>query len=147
MMEDVFGIRKDKERAEDLYERAKDRFEFIPFYPKEKAYKIIEESYESIKELFTALMYLEGYKTLSHIKLLEFVQKKFNLLDEKEFRLVDNLRKFRNGTMYYGQKISSDFLDNYMKEINRLINKLIISVGGRLNPRLGSMKLGSKNEK
>jgi hypothetical protein len=124
-MEEVFKIKKDRERAEDLFLRAKDRFEFIPFYPKEKVYKIIEESYESIKELVTSLMYLEGYKTLSHIKLFEFIQKRFEIFNRKEFKLIDNLRRFRNGTMYYGEKISSDFLENHFEEIERITKKLI----------------------
>lgn len=87
MSDDIFNVKKDKARAEDLYFRAKDRFEFIPFYPKDKTYKIIEESYESIKELLTSLMYLEGYKTLSHIKLIEFIQGKFNLFENKELKM------------------------------------------------------------
>lgn len=132
MNEDVFKIKKDKMRAEDLYLRAKDRFEFISFYPKEKVYKIIEESYESLKELLTSLMYLEGYKTLSHIKLIEFIQDKFNLFSDKEFRLINNLRKFRNGTMYYGEKISSGFLDNHFNEIIFLNKKLIKFVRDKL---------------
>ena len=125
MNEEIFKIKKDGVRAEDLFLRAKDRFEFIPFYPREKVYKIIEESYESIKELLTALMYFEGYKTLSHIKLIEFVQEKFSIFSDSEFKLIDDLRKFRNGTMYYGEKISSDFLDNHFEKIDVLIKKLI----------------------
>lgn len=125
MSDEVFKISKDKDRAEDLYNRAKDRYEFLPFYPKDKTYKIIEESYESIKELLTSLMYLGGYKTLSHIKLLEFIQQEFQLFNDKEFHLIDTLRKFRNGTMYYGEKIEADFLDNYFEDINLLVKKLI----------------------
>ncbi len=132
MIKEIFKIRKDKERAEDLYFRAKDRFEFISFYPREKVYKIIEESYESIKELLISLMYFSGYKTLSHIKLLEYVQKEFEIFNEKELKLVKNLRKFRNGTMYYGQKISSNFLDNYFDEITFLVKKLIKFVEKKL---------------
>jgi len=132
MIKEIFKIRKDKERAEDLYFRAKDRFEFISFYPREKVYKIIEESYESIKELLISLMYFSGYKTLSHIKLLEYVQKEFEIFNEKELKLVKNLGKFRNGTMYYGQKISSNFLDNYFDEITFLVKKLIKFVEKKL---------------
>jgi len=131
-MEDVFKIKRDKLRAEDLYLRAKDRFEFISFYPKDKVYKIIEESYESIKELLTSLMYTTGYKTLSHIKLIIFTNKKFDLFTESELKLVNSLRKFRNGTMYYGEKISFDFLDNHNEKIGLLINKLIKFVKDKL---------------
>jgi len=131
-MDEIFKIKKDFERAEDLFLRAKDRFEFISFYPKDKVYKIIEESYESIKELLTSLMYFEGYKTLSHISLINFIQDKFKLFDDKEFKLIDNLRRFRNGTMYYGEKISINFLDNHLDKINILMNKLIKFVDKKL---------------
>ena len=131
-MEEVFSIKKDNIRAKDLYLRAKDRFEFIPFYPEEKVYKIIEESYESIKEFFTSLMYLEGFKTLSHIKLIFFIQERFKLFKDKEIKLINTLRKFRNGTMYYGENISKDFLDNFKEDINKIIKKLISFVGREL---------------
>lgn len=124
-MEEVFKITKDKERAEDLYLLALDRFEFIPHYPKDKTYKIIEEYYESIKELLTSYMYLEGYKTLSHVALIEFVKLKIDILDRNDFVLIDNLRKFRNGTMYYGEKISKDFLVNYERDIKSICEKLL----------------------
>ncbi len=133
MNEEIFKVKKDRERAEYLFLRAKDRFEFIPHYPRDKTYKIIEESYESIKELLTSLMYLMGYKTLSHVKLLEFMQEKFHFFDEKESRMVNTLRKFRNGTMYYGEKINADFLDNHFDEIAKLINKLLDFVEGKIN--------------
>lgn len=132
MSEEIFKIKKDKIRAENIFLRAKDRFEFISFYPKDKVYKIIEESFEVIKELSTSLMYFEGYKTLSHIKSIEFIQEKFDLFSEKEFKLVDNLRKFRNGTMYYGEKISSDFLENHFENIDSLIRRLIKFVEEKL---------------
>lgn len=132
MSEEIFKIKKDKIRAENIFLRAKDRFEFISFYPKNKVYKIIEESYESLKELLISLMYLEGYKTLSHVKLIEFIQEKFGIFSEREFKLIDNLRKFRNGTMYYGEKISSDFLDNHFENIDILIKRLIEFVEDKL---------------
>lgn len=132
-MDEVFRIKKDKIRAKSIFLLAKDRFEFIEFYPKEKVYKIIEESYESIKELLTSLMYFEGYKTLSHIKLLEFANSKFDLFSPSEYKLIENLRKFRNGTMYYGQNISSSFLDNHLSSIEKVILKLIRFVEDKLS--------------
>ena len=72
MEDEIFKISKDKERAKDLFEMAKERLELLKLIPKDKSYKIIEEYYEIIKELLTAIMYLDGYKTLSHIKLIEY---------------------------------------------------------------------------
>lgn len=131
-MEDVFKISKNIERAKNLFDIAKDRLKIIEIFPKEKVYKIVEEYYEVIKGLLTSLMYLDGYKTLSHITLIEYFNKKYQILEEFQIKLMDTLRKFRNGTLYYGEKISKDFLINNEKEIKKIINKLIKLVEERI---------------
>ena len=132
MSEEIFKITKDIERAKSIFDIAKDRFELMNIYPREKVYKIIEEYYESIKELLVSLMYLDGYKTLSHIKLIEYFKLNYTLLSENQIKLVDALRKLRNGTLYYGEKINKIFLDNNEKEIKFIIDKLIKLVADKL---------------
>lgn len=132
MSEEIFKIRKDIERARSIFGIAKDRFELIEIYPKEKVYKIVEEYYESIKEMIVSMMYFEGCKTLSHIKMIEWIGD-YEIFSEKEIKLIDKLRKLRNGTLYYGEEVSKDFLDNYCKEIEKVISKLIKFVEGKLN--------------
>ena len=124
MDEEIFKISKDKERAQDLFEMAKERLELLKLIPKDKAYKIIEEYYEIIKELLTAVMYLDGYKTLSHVKLIEYFSSRYKVLDEKQNKLIDTLRKFRIGIVYYGRKISKEFLINNEDEIKEIISIL-----------------------
>jgi hypothetical protein len=123
--EEIFRISKDKDRASDLLIMAKERLELIELIPKDKAYKIIEEYYEIIKELLTALMYLDGYKTLSHVKLIEYFSFHYKELDEKEIKLIDTLRKYRIGIVYYGRKISQDFLVNNDGDIIKIIRILL----------------------
>lgn len=126
--EEIFRISKDKERARDLFEMSKERQDMIKLIPKDKTYKIIEEYYEIIKELLTAIMYLDGYKTLSHIKLIEYFSSNYNDLEAKETNLVDTLRRFRISIVYYGKKISTEFLTNNeqnIKEIIRTLTKLV----------------------
>jgi hypothetical protein len=130
--EEIFRISKDKERAKDLFIMAKERLELLELIPKDKAYKIIEEYYEIIKELLTAIMYLDGYKTLSHIKLIEYFSSNYEELDEKELKLVDTLRKFRIGIVYYGRKISQDFLINNEDEIKKIVKTLLKIVEGKV---------------
>ena len=132
-MEEVFRISKDKERAKDLFEMARERLELLGLIPKDKAYKIIEEYYEIIKELFTAIMYNDGYKTLSHVKLIEYFSSKYRKLDEKQIKLVDTLRKFRIGIVYYGRKISQEFLINNEDEIKRIVAILMKLVEDKLS--------------
>lgn len=132
-MEEIFKIRRDKERAKNIFDIAKDRYNLIKIYPKEKIYKIIEEYYETIKELILSLMYLGGDKTLSHIKMIEWFNENFREFPEKEIRLIDSLRKLRNGTLYYGEKSNKIFLDNNEKEIKTLITKLINLTEEKIN--------------
>ena len=120
MEDEIFKISKDKERAKDLFEMAKERLELLKLIPKDKSYKIIEEYYEIIKELLTAIMYLDGYKTLSHIKLIEYFSSNYRELDEVQIKLIDTLRRFRIGIVYYGRKISQEFLINNEKEIKKI---------------------------
>ena len=124
MDEEIFRITKDMERAGDLLEMAKERIDMIKILPRDKPYKFVEEYYEIIKELLTALMYLDGYKILSHKKLIEYFADN-NEIEHSEIKLVDSLRKFRNDIMYYGKKISQDFLTNNEDEINRIIKMLV----------------------
>ncbi len=133
MNEEIFKIRKDVERAKSLFELAKDRFELIKIYPKEKTYKIVEEYYESIKELIVSNMYVGGFKTLSHIKMIKWFSENSDVLLENEIKLLDNLRRLRNGTLYYGEKVNRAFLENNEKEINQILNKMFRFVGDKLN--------------
>jgi|SRR3989344_299581 len=132
MTEEIFKIRKDIERAKSIFEIAKDRLNLIKIYPKEKIYKIIEEYYESIKELIISYMYFEGFKILSHIKMIEWFAQKNQILSETEIRLIDNLRKLRNGTLYYGEKVNKIFLDNNEKNIKEITKKLVKFIEDKL---------------
>ncbi len=80
--------------------------------------------YEIIKELLTATMYLDGYKTLSHVALIDYFFNHYKELGEKDIKLIDTLRKYRHGIVYYGKKISQDFLTNNEDDIKRIIKIL-----------------------
>ena len=125
MDEEIFKISKDEERAKDLLEMAKERLDMINLIPKKMAYKITEEYYEIIKELLTAIMYLDSFKTLSHIKLIEYFSNNYDELSEKQLKLIDILRKFRNNIVYYGKRINKEFLINNNEEIKEIISILI----------------------
>jgi hypothetical protein len=133
--EEIFRISKDYERAKDLFEMAKERPELLELIPKDKAYKIIEEHYEIVKELLTAIMYLDGYKTLSHIKLIEYFSSNYEELEETEIKLIDNLRKFRISIVYYGKKISQDFLVNSEEDVKKIIKKKLLKTAENKTPK------------
>lgn len=132
-MEDkIFRVTKNPVRAKSIFELANDRFNLIKIYPREKVYKIVEEYYEVIKELITSLSYLEGYKSRGHIELLDYFFKNHNLFDEYQKRIIDTLRRMRNGSLYYGEKATNDFLLNNEEDIKKVISILNKFVGGKI---------------
>ncbi len=125
-MEEIFRVNKDLKRAKNLLEMAKERIDkIIPVLPKETPYKFLEEYYETIIQLITAIMYADGFKTLSHISLIEYLAKNYKEFNAHEIKIIDILRKFRHGAIYYGKKEGYEFLENNKDIINITINKLI----------------------
>ena len=132
-MDEVFKISKDRVRAGSLFEMAQERLnDIISIIPKDKVYKIVEEYYEVVVQLVTALMYLDGYKTLSHVKLIDYLSKNYKDFGLVEIKLIDSLRKFRHGAVYYGKKIKEEFLINNEDEIKSIIDKLVNILKERL---------------
>jgi len=131
MSEDIFRISKNQVRAKSLLVMAKERLEDIK--RETKTYKIIEEYYEIIKEVNTSLMYLDGFKTLSHKLLIEYLFKNYGkFFNGEEFGLMDELRVLRNNILYYGQKVEPIFLKNKEQKIKIIIKKLITLCGNKL---------------
>jgi len=122
MSDEIFRITKSPIRAKSLIEMARERFSDID--KNLKTYKIIEEYYEIIKELITAIMYSNGFKTLSHKMLIVYLERTSKDFDKSEIILIDELRRLRNDIVYYGQKIEKEFLINNKKEVTFIIKKL-----------------------
>lgn len=132
---DIFKVRKDIRRAKDLFEMAKERSsKIIKSLPKDIHYKILEEYYEISVQLLTSFMYLKGQKTLSHVSLIKFASKNAGLTN-KEIRILDQMRKFRHGTVYYGRKESGNFFINYEKEIKNIVKKLFRIIGNEIRSK------------
>lgn len=121
-MKDTFKISPDGKRANALKNRARERL--VDIKDDFKAYKLVEEYYEIIKELITSIMYKRGYKTLSHVELIEFASENIKELSKKDIMLIDELRIRRNGIMYYGEEVSLEFIKTREESIKRLINLL-----------------------
>ena len=122
-MKDIIKISPDNKRAKALKEMAKERYSTINDF--KMPYRIIEEYYEIIKELLTAFMYKDGQKTLSHKSLIDFARKNIKFLSTTEIELIDNLRVKRNNIVYYGEKISTEFLKYREQIIKKIIDLLI----------------------
>lgn len=134
MEDEIFRITKDVERARDLLEIAKERVEIIKLIPRDKTYKIIEDYYEIILELMTAIMYCDGYKTLNHVDLINYISANCKKeLNESQIRIIDTMRKSRHGIVYYGRKITIDFLINNEDNIKDVIKILMAILENKLN--------------
>lgn len=120
---DIFKISKDERRAKALIELAKNRYNNLKSL--KEYYRVLEEYYEIIKELLTAFMYKSGYKTLSHKVLVEFARKNISVLTSAEISLIDELRVKRNNIVYYGEKVTKEFLKKREPSINLVITKLL----------------------
>ena len=121
----IFKTKPDRFRSEDLIEMAIERIQIIiPSTPKETPYRFLEEYYEIAVQLITALMYREGLKTLDHLSLIEYL-KKYKEFSREDIFILDQMRKFRHGTLYYGKKESGSFFVNNKKEIKEIIDKLL----------------------
>ncbi|MFH0949126.1 MAG: hypothetical protein V1802_01415 [Candidatus Aenigmatarchaeota archaeon] len=140
-MEGLIEITPDKERAKSLLGTVAMRLDAIKLLyktdSKKFASKIIEEYYESILELITALLSLDGFKTRgdmtgSHIIVIDYLRENYSELKEHEIQLVDDLRKKRIGIKYYGRHVNIDYLISNETSIKDIINKLKLLVDKKI---------------
>jgi len=121
---DLIKIQPDKERAKSLLKLAMLRHRKIAQFDAEKESSLIAESYYEIaKELITALLFLEGYKTLSHKDLIEHASKRKDFT-EHEINVLDTLRVRRNKIVYYGIFVDASYIERNRKDFERIIEKL-----------------------
>ncbi len=122
---DIIKIEKDKEKAKSLMKLAELRHKKISsFDVKEESSLICEAYYEVCKELITAILFCDGYKTLSHKTLLEYLKKNYSEISVDEIELLDDLRKRRNKLVYYGIFQPSFYIKKNKDQIEKIIFKL-----------------------
>ena len=122
---DLIKIEKDKEKAKSLMKLAELRYKKISSFDVEgEASLICEAYYEVCKELITSILFCDGYKTLSHKTLLEYLKKNYSEISIDEIELLDDLRKRRNKLIYYGIFQSSFYIKKNREGIEKIIFKL-----------------------
>lgn len=121
----LIKITPDKERVKSILEmvllieeriEVQDKIKFVSL--------IISDYYEIIKELMTAFILLKGYKTLSHIELINYLKDKCSEITSGEIELIDKLRVFTNRINYEGFKIPLNYLESNKSDYKKIINKL-----------------------
>ena len=131
---ELIKIEKDKERAKSLFELSMLRYNKLAQFDIEKESALIAESYYEIcKELITSLLFLDGYKTLSHKDLVEYLKTNYKpSFIENEIEVLDMLRKRRNKIVYYGVFVDGSYIKRNKTVFEGIINKLKKIIGNKL---------------
>jgi len=85
---------------------------------------LIEAHYELIKELLTALLNKDGFKSETHDCLFYFAEEKYKDL-ELDFNFLHDLRTTRNEIDYRGTKVPKDAWKELKLKIDLTINHLL----------------------
>ncbi len=118
---------KDTTLINGLLDLAKHRREFFEKVKKESdnyPSLFIEGYYEIIKELFTAILALDGWKALNHECLFAYIKEKHSDLD-LDFDYLLELKDTRNSIDYRGVMVSSQIWNYNKLKIDLVINSLI----------------------
>jgi len=131
---DLIKITPDKEKAKSilkmvslLEKRIKNQNK------KEMVALIISDYYEIIKELITSILLIDGYKTLSHKDLIDYLKQRYEEFSSYEISVLDDLRILRNRISYEGFFVESPYLDRNESLFLSLINKLKNLIKKKLN--------------
>ena len=100
---------------------------------REYASLVAEDYYEVIKEAITALMAIDGYKTLSHEVLIAYLKEFYPNFSNAEIVLMDQLRVLRNRIAYKGFFITPDFLERNETRIEAVVLKIKRALEEKLN--------------
>ena len=131
---DLIRITPDKEKAKSIIKMISLIEKRIKTQnKKEMAALIIVDYYEIIKELIVALLLIDGYKTLSHKDLIDYIKEKYKEFDNYEISILDDLRVLRNRITYEGFFIEFSYLNRNEYLFISLINKLKNLVKKKLN--------------
>jgi len=126
---DLIKITPDKERAKSIVNMVSLVEERIKLQDRQRmSALIIADYYEIIKELITAVLLTDGYKTLSHKDLIDYLKGNCSGFNSQEISILDNLRILRNRIAYEGFLVEPSYLnrnENLFKELISKLKKLI----------------------
>ena len=125
-------ITPDKQRAENLRHEAGRKFEQLQKSIKlmniddDNANDYLEDCYNIIMFLIRASMFDEGYSSSgqgAHEAEVAFTRK----IDFKdsELQLLDQLRYFRNGILYYGKRFDKEYAEKIVKFTELIFKKFV----------------------
>lgn len=122
---DLIKITPDKERAKSIVNMVSLVEERIKLQDRHRMTAlIIADYYEIIKELATAVLLIDGYKTLSHKDLIDYLGENCSEFNSQEISAMDNLRILRNRIAYEGFFVEFHYLNRNENLFKQAINKL-----------------------
>lgn len=134
--EDIKEVSEDKETANSLLKTADIRFDALKILLENDSTKfasvLAEGYYEIIKEIITALMAIDGYKTTSHEALVAYLKEFYEEFDDYEIMFIDDLRKLRNKIDYKGFSVNPEYIKRNKLEIQNIISKLKTTLNKKL---------------
>lgn len=128
---DVRKQTKDTALAKSIIKDSFQRLNFVKSHSinKDNSKYILENIYESLRELADAKLLIDGFKSYSHEATISYL-KKFKEFREEEIVYFDELRRKRNGIKYYGEdvditdvKSSLDFAEKIIPKLKKLTEK------------------------
>ena len=125
--EEVRKIKPDRQMASAIFRMIEVRMKALEELKgrQEFASLVVEDYYEIIKEALTAMMAIDGYKTLSHEVLISYLKEFYPQFSDAEILLADNLRKTRNKIAYKGFFVPPDFVERNDAKMRELALKTI----------------------
>ncbi len=122
---DLIKISPDSERARSILKMVSLLEERIKIQSRLKMTAlIVSDYYEAIKELITAVLLTDGYKTLSHKDLVDYIHLNYKEFNSNEISILDDLRILRNRVTYEGFQIDFSYLKRNESFFGEIINKL-----------------------
>ena len=117
----------DAEEARALYNKAKNRLEYIKLKEinDKTAQFVLEDSYQAIRESAQALMSVKGFKPYSHEATISFVKDFYNTnFSEEELRKFDRFRQLRNDSVYPAKKVTYEDAQECLLFAKSFIDKI-----------------------
>lgn len=125
LREYVKKVNKDRDKARALFKMGSLRYEFWTDLRFKSKYTSIavDGYYEVIKELLTALLSLEGYKSENHECLISYLSKYYPAF-AYEIGVIYQLKKIRNNIDYKGFFVKAEYLKRNKLEFKHIIKTL-----------------------
>ncbi len=135
--EGLIKISSDKEKAKSVLKMAETTLEMVGTIDENKfPSNIAKEYYDIIRELISAVLLLDGYKTYgegAHKRVIEYLGEKYKQqFSDHEISVIDDLRIVRNKVSYNGFFIHAEYLERKGSVILTIISKLRKIIKNRL---------------